>query len=68
MRIQDTQIRSRYRVTIVGIQNGEERIIGPSPQEIIDEGNLILVMGSQENIASFKAVLKGEEEDLGLDS
>ena len=68
MRIQDTQIRSRYRVTIVGIQKGEERIIGPSPQEVLEEGNLILVMGSQENIASFKAVLKGEEEDLGLDS
>ncbi len=68
MRIQDTQIRSRYRVTIVGIQKGEKRIIGPSPQEVLDEGDLILVMGSQENIASFKAVLKGEEEDLGLDS
>ena len=68
MRIQDTQIRSRYSVTIVGIQKGEKRIVGPSPQEVLDEGDLILVMGSQENIASFKAVLKGEEEDLGLDS
>lgn len=66
MRIQDTQIRSRFSVTIVGIQKGEKRIIGPSPQAILDEGDLILVMGSQENIDSFRAALKGEAEPPGL--
>ncbi|MEC7905865.1 MAG: cation:proton antiporter [Verrucomicrobiota bacterium] len=65
MRIQDTQIRSRFRVTIVGIQKGEKRIIGPSPQVVLDEGDLILVMGSQENIENFKAALRGDREDAG---
>jgi K+/H+ antiporter YhaU regulatory subunit KhtT len=41
----------------VGIQKGEDRIIGPSPKVVLDEGDLILVMGSQEKIDTFKAVL-----------
>ncbi len=57
MRIQDTQIRSRFHVTIVGIQKDNERIIGPSPQQILDEGDLILLMGSQENLDKFQAEL-----------
>ena len=61
MRIQDSQIRSRFNVTIVGIQKDERRIIGPSPQEILDEGDLILVMGSKENIESFKKELNNQE-------
>lgn len=62
MRIQDTEIRTRFHVTIVGIQKGEERIIGPSPQQILDEGDLILVMGSSDNIEEFQSALnrKGE--------
>jgi CPA2 family monovalent cation:H+ antiporter-2 len=62
MRIQDSQIRSRFNVTIVGIQKGDRRIIGPSPQEILDEGDLILVMGSKENIESFKVKLSNPED------
>ena len=57
MRIQDAQIRSRFNVTIVGIQRGDERIVGPSPQEILEEGDLILVMGSPDNLEIFKSEL-----------
>lgn len=58
LRIEDTEIRSQYNVTIVGIQKGEDRIIGPSPKVVLDEGDLILVMGSQEKIDTFKAALR----------
>ncbi len=62
MRIHDTQIRSRFHVTIVGIQKGGDRIIGPSPHEILDEGDLILVMGSQENLNIFEAELNRQDD------
>lgn len=66
MRIQDSQIRSRFNVTIVGIQKGENRIIGPSPQEVLEEGDLILVMGSNEKIENFKLELS-KQDDLPAD-
>lgn len=58
MRILDTQIRSRFHVTVIGIQRGETRIVGPNPQEILSEGDLLLLMGSQENLDKFKAELR----------
>jgi CPA2 family monovalent cation:H+ antiporter-2 len=63
LRIQDSQLRSRFNVTIVGIQKGDQRIIGPSPQEILDEGDLILVMGSKEKIKNFKIILNSQESE-----
>jgi CPA2 family monovalent cation:H+ antiporter-2 len=66
MRIQDTEIRTRFQVTIVGIQKGENRIIGPSPEQILDEGDLILLMGSSEKLEKFKRELsqKTDSEDV----
>ncbi len=58
MRILDTQIRSRFHVTIVGIQRGEKRMVGPNPHEILNDGDLLLIMGSQENLDKFKAELR----------
>lgn len=63
MRIQDAQIRSRFNVTIVGIQKGDNRIIGPLPQEVLNEGDLILVMGSRDNLDTFKAELARPESE-----
>lgn len=63
MRIEDTRIRTRFNVTIVGIQKGDLRIVGPSPQEILEEGDLILVMGSQDNLDGFKSELNRRDSE-----
>jgi CPA2 family monovalent cation:H+ antiporter-2 len=69
MRIQDTEIRTRFQVTIVGIQKGENRIIGPSPDQILDEGDLILLMGSSDKLKNFKHELsqKTAADDINSD-
>ncbi len=54
LRLKDTKIRDDYHVTIVGIRKEERRIIGPGPEEIINEGDLLLSMGSQTHLANFK--------------
>ncbi len=68
MRIQDTEIRTRFQVTIVGIQKGENRIIGPSPEQILDEGDLILLMGSSEKLEKFKRELSQKTDSEDVDS
>ena len=69
MRIQDTEIRTRFQITIVGIQKGENRIIGPSPEQILDEGDLILLMGSSDKLKNFKRELsqKTNPDDINSD-
>ncbi|MEM9158371.1 MAG: TrkA C-terminal domain-containing protein, partial [Verrucomicrobiota bacterium] len=61
-RIMDTEMRSKYGVTIVGIQKGEERVIGPLPQTVIEEGDLILLMGIQENLDLIHELLSCQDE------
>lgn len=57
LRLKDTKIRDDYHVTIVGIRKEERRIIGPSPDEIIEEGDILLSMGVPENLANFKEAM-----------
>ncbi len=53
----ETRIRSEYGVTIVGIQRGEERITGPSPDTFLHAGDLLLVMGSPSGIEALREQL-----------
>ena len=58
--IADTRLRSDHGVTIVGIQRADARIVSPSPDEIVHEGDLLLIMGTEEDIARLKHLLKEE--------
>lgn len=55
--LREAGIRARYGVTIVGIQRGEERITRLSPDEVLRDGDLLVVMGRDEDIARLKADL-----------
>ncbi len=57
MPIIETGIKGDYDVTIVGIQREDERIVGPSPYEKIIEGDMLLIMGCEEDVERFKADL-----------
>ena len=50
-------IRSTFGVTVVGVQRGETRHTGPSPDECLNDGDLLLVMGAEEGIASLREAL-----------
>lgn len=50
-------IRSRFGVTIVGIQRGDKRITGPAPDECLHDGDLLLVMGPENGVESLREAL-----------
>ncbi len=46
-------LRRLYGVTVVGLQRGEKRITSPAPEEILHAGDLLLLAGTQEGIATI---------------
>ncbi|WP_221774794.1 cation:proton antiporter [Pelagicoccus albus] len=59
--IQDTHLRSDHGVTIVGIQRHGERIVSPSPDEVLHEGDLLLLMGCEDRLARISQLFVTEE-------
>lgn len=60
--INDTQLRSQHGVTIVGIQRDGERIVSPSPDEVLHVGDLLLLMGCEDRLAKVTELLVTEEQ------
>jgi len=50
-------IRSKFGVSIVGLQRGDERITGPAPDECLHDGDLLLVMGPAEGVNALNEAL-----------
>ncbi|MEJ6601394.1 MAG: cation:proton antiporter [Opitutaceae bacterium] len=53
----DSKIRSDFGVTIVGLQRGEKRITGPAPDEHLQDGDLLVVMGPESGVAELSEAL-----------
>lgn len=47
-------LRKAYGVTVLGIQRGEKRISGPQPDEILQPGDVLYVIGDSEGIRHFQ--------------
>jgi trk system potassium uptake protein TrkA len=56
--IRDLGVRSKYGVTIVAIhkkgQGGEETIMNPGPNEVIDRGDILVLIGRERDIHRLK--------------
>lgn len=52
--INDTDIRSKYGCTILAVKNGEMVNISPSPKDKLHEGDMIVVIGNNEDIKRFE--------------
>lgn len=50
----EADLRSRSGVTVVGIQRGDQKIIGPNGGEVIHAGDLLLVLGRSEDVDALK--------------
>jgi K+/H+ antiporter YhaU regulatory subunit KhtT len=59
--LRDSRIRATFNVTVLGIQRGDQRITGPGPDEILRDGDLLLVMGQPDDTARLSDALTGEE-------
>ena len=59
MSLREAEVRAKFGVTIVGLQRGEKRNTGPSPDEVLTDGDLLLVMGREPGIAALREALVG---------
>ncbi len=55
--LREAGLRGAYGVSVIGVQRGNERITGPSPEECLRDGDILLVMGSEQGIAGLREVL-----------
>ncbi|MDD5135312.1 MAG: cation:proton antiporter [Phycisphaerae bacterium] len=54
--LSELRFRQDYGVTVVGIQRGEEKIISPKADEIINRGDRLIVVGSKKSIERLKSL------------
>lgn len=54
MTLADLQFRQTYGVTVVGIRRGDERITSPKPDERLEAGDRVIVIGSLQAVESLK--------------
>lgn len=46
--LRDLELRAKYGINVVGIKRGEEVIIGPGPDDMILEGDVLVAIGRDE--------------------
>jgi len=49
-----SNLRQDHSITVLGIQRGERRITAPSPEEILQPGDVLYVVGNPESIQKFR--------------
>ena len=52
-----SDLRTKHRITVVGIKHGEEDVQHPSPSQVLHAGDLLLVMGKSNHVENFKQSL-----------
>ena len=57
LRIGELELRTNTGVSIVGIERNSERIVNPGPEETLQEGDLLLLLGEDDQIPKAKAEL-----------
>jgi len=56
--IQDTSLRSRYRVTVLAVRRGEETQANPDGMTVLREGDVLILMGAPEDIRTVARELE----------
>ncbi|MFJ5762729.1 potassium channel family protein [Neobacillus sp. NPDC093182] len=51
--LRDLDLRAKYNLTAIAIVNNENIIISPSPDQILQEGDKLVVLGHRDNINEF---------------
>lgn len=59
-----SDLRTKHRITVVGIKRGDEEVQHPTPSRVLQSGDLLLVMGKRNHVENFKQTLyhKGNSE------
>lgn len=52
--LQDSGLRKKYGITVLAIRRGKEFIISPGARQLIEEGDVLIVIGSNEKLKFFE--------------
>ncbi len=52
--LSELNLRGKYGITVIGIRRGEERITSPQPSELLLEGDVLVVVGSEKAIRTIE--------------
>ncbi|HBV96708.1 MAG: potassium uptake system protein [Peptococcaceae bacterium BICA1-7] len=52
--LQDSSLRKRYGVTLLAIRRGKDIIISPGARQVLEEGDVLIVIGSNEKLKGFE--------------
>ncbi|MBB5324057.1 voltage-gated potassium channel [Anoxybacillus tepidamans] len=56
--LRESEIRTRYGVTVFAIQRGNAIISNPSSEEVLHAGDLVIVFGKKEQLDRFEEIAK----------
>lgn len=51
--LRELDLRKRYGITVLAIKRGDEVLVNPSAEDRVEEGDVLLILGSEESIASI---------------
>lgn len=52
--LQDSGLRKKYGITVLAIRRGKEFIISPGARQLIEDGDVLIVIGSNEKLKFFE--------------
>jgi Kef-type K+ transport system membrane component KefB/Trk K+ transport system NAD-binding subunit len=50
----ELNLRGKAGITVIGIRRGEEKITSPQPTEVIDEGDVLVLVGNEDSIRAIR--------------
>lgn len=59
----DARVRERVGASVVAIQRGDTVLSSPDPDTVIEAGDTLVVIGSQENLHSFESLVSADASD-----
>jgi trk system potassium uptake protein TrkA len=54
--LRELDVRAKYNVSVIAVVTEDDIIISPSPDQIIHKGNLLVVIGSRDDLAEFSNI------------
>lgn len=55
--LQESNLRKKYGVTLLAIRRGADIIISPGARQVVEEGDVLIVIGSNEKLKNFETMV-----------
>jgi trk system potassium uptake protein TrkA len=55
--LQESNLRKKYGVTLLAIRRGKDIIISPGARQMVEEGDVLIVIGGNEKLKNFETVI-----------